>query len=232
MKKFSILFFIVSTLIFAQQKDPNKLLNRIEEKFNKVKDYEVDVLVKLDFEMIKIPESKAKIYFKQPDKIKIDSKGFAMLPKQSTNFSPTQFLKGDFTALYVRSETVDNRKLDVIKIIPNSDSTEVILSTLWIDDAEQLIRKVETTGRRSGTIHIFVDYNGNKFGLPSQIKFEFNLGSIQIPEDPRQQKEKTEDEKRPRGRQQLSGSVIIYYSKYKVNQGIADSFFDEKKEKN
>jgi len=232
MKKFSILFFIVSTLIFAQQKDPNKLLNRIEEKFNKVKDYEVDVLVKLDFEMIKIPESKAKIYFKQPDKIKIDSKGFAMLPKQSTSFSPTQFLKGDFTALYVRSETVDNRKLDVIKIIPNSDSTDVILSTLWIDDAEQLIRKVETTGRRSGTIHIFVDYNGNKFGLPSQIKFEFNLGSIQIPEDPRQQKEKTEDEKRPRGRQQLSGSVIIYYSNYKVNQGIADSFFDEKKEKN
>jgi outer membrane lipoprotein-sorting protein len=216
----------------AQQKDPNKLLNRIVEKFNRVNDYEVDLSVKLDFEMIKVPDSKAKIFFKQPDKIKIDSKGFAMIPKQSTNFSPTQFLKGDFTSLYVRSEIIGNRKLDVIKIIPDSDSTDVILSTLWIDDKEQVIRKVETTGKRSGTIHIFIDYDGNIFGLPSQIKFEFNLGNIQVPEDPRQQKEKSEDENKPRSRRQLSGSVIISYSNYIVNQGIDDSLFEDKKENN
>src|SRR3989339_1169415 len=182
MKKiFLILFIIAAAFVSAQTKDPNKILNAVRQKFNQVKDYQVDVSVKLDMSFIKVPEMHVKVFFKQPDKIKIQSEGFAMVPKQGLNFSPAQLLKGDFSTIYVRSETVDNHKIDVVKVIPNSDSSNVILSTLWIDAAESLIRKAETTTKKGGTTKIELNYDDTKYGLPSQVKLSFNLGEMQVP---------------------------------------------------
>lgn len=231
MKKFMII--ILSIFIsnsFAQTKDADKILNEVKKKFEAIHDYEVDVNIKLDFEFVKMPESKAKIYFKQPDKFKVDSKGFAMLPKQSINFSPAQLLKGDYTALYARSESLDGINTDVIKIIPNSDSAEVILTTLWVDQSQKVIRKIETTGKRAGTATVELTYDNKNLGLPSQIKFTLNsdlAGSKK--EVPQQQQTEQEEHRRWNDQRNFSGNVIVTYSNYKINKGIPDSFFEEKK---
>ncbi|MEK6552224.1 MAG: hypothetical protein AABZ54_02085, partial [Bacteroidota bacterium] len=173
------LSIIIAVSISAQTKDPNKILEAVRQKFNQAKDYQVDVSVKLDMSFIKVPDMHVKVFFKQPDRVKLQSEGFAMVPKQGLNFSPAQLLKGDFTTIYVRSETVDNHKIDVVKVIPNSDSSDVILSTLWIDAAESVIRKAETTSKKGGTTIIELSYNDYQYGLPSQIKLSFNLGDVQ-----------------------------------------------------
>ena len=95
-KHFIFILLLTSVNLFAQQKDAVKILDAVKEKFNKVKDYQADVIGKLDISFAKVPDTKATVYFKQPDKVKIDSKGFAMLPKQSVNFSPVEMLNGDF----------------------------------------------------------------------------------------------------------------------------------------
>ncbi len=232
-KYFAFVLLLTSVNLFAQQNDAQKLLDAVVHKFNKVKDYEADITVKVDISFLKVPPTKAKIFFKQPDKVKLDSKGFAMLPKQSINFSPVELLNGNYNAFYVKSETMDNRKLEVIKIIPNSDSLDIILSTLWIDEAQSLIRKVETTGKRTGTTVINLDYENLAYSLPSKVTFSFNLGNMNLPKQLQQTQEKSErkDEEHNR-RQSLSGSVILTYSNYKVNKGISDSFFEEKEKKN
>lgn len=233
MKKFfAILLTIAVTGLYGQQKDPDKFLEAVKQKFNKVNDYSADVTVKFDISFLKMADSKVKIYFKQPDKVKLDSKGFAMLPKQSVNFSPAQLFKGDYTALFVKSEVFDGKKTDVIKIIPNSDSTDIILSTLWIDVADLLIRKVEINGKRSGTTTIQLDYENTKYSLPSKVIFAFNLGNMEIPEQLQgnqqpQQQENTE--RKGRRSQKISGSVILTYSNYQINKGIPDSIFDDDK---
>jgi len=232
MKKYLFFFFlIISVNLIAQQRDANKLLNSIKQKFEKVKDYQADISIKVDISFLKVPESKATVYFKQPDKVKIDSKGFAMLPKQSVNFSPADLLNGDFNAFYVKSETVDNHELEVIKIIPNNDSLDIILSTLWIDEALSLIRKVETTGKRTGTTTIDLEYENPAYSLPSKVKFSFNLGNINMPEQLQQKQDSDEQQHQRRRGQSLSGTVILSYSNYKINKGIPDSFFEKREKK-
>lgn len=221
---------ILALSITAQSKDANKILDEVKTKFEKIRDYEVDGTIKLDFAMVKIPDTKAKIFFKQPDKVKIDAKGFAMLPKQSVNFSPSQFMTGDYTAIFVKSELINNYKLDVIKIIPNNDSSDIILSSLWIDSDEKVIRKIETTGKKSGTIQVDLTYDKKNLGLPSSVVFSFNLGNIPTTE-PKETGNQDNDESvnRSRRNMQMSGKVFMTYENYKINRGLADSFFDEKK---
>ena len=159
-----------------------------------------------------------------------------MVPKQGLNFSPAQLLKGDFTTIFVRSETVDNHKTNVVKVIPNSDSSDVILSTLWIDATESVIRKAETTSKKGGTTKIEMNYDNTKYGLPSQVKISFNLGEMQMPSTlPNQTAEKKESDDNGRRRNKvigegtsLKGTVIMNYKNYQINKGIADSFFVEK----
>ena len=230
MKKYLVFVLLIASVnLLAQQKDANKLLEALKQKFDKVKDYQADISVKVDISFLKVPETKATIYFKQPDKVKIDSKGFAMLPKQSINFSPVELLNGDYNAFYVKSETIDNRKLEVIKIIPNNDSLDIILSTLWIDESNSIIRKVETTGKRSGTTTIGLNYENPAYSLPSKVTFSFNLGNMTMPKQPQTQNDPDEHGGDHGRRQSLSGTVTLSYSNYKINKGIPDSFFEEKK---
>lgn len=232
MKKIVLLVLVfISGFGFAQSKDPNKILKAVKTRFNKVRDYQANVSVKLDMDFVKVPESRAKLYFKQPDKVKIESTGFAMLPKQSVNFSPAQFLKDNFTALYVRNETVNNKNLDVIKIIPNSDTTDVILTTVWIDQSQSIITKVETSTKKGGTIQIDFVYDPKTIPLPTTLKFSFNLGDVQMPVNVESAQSNQNDKRGDRrsGSAKLKGSVIMTYSDYKINTGIPDSFFDEKK---
>ena len=236
MKKiFMIIFGITIFTISAQTKDPNKLIDAVRQKFNKVNDYKVDVSAKLDMSFIKVPEMNAKVYYKKPDKLKVDAEGFAMLPKQGLRFSPAELLKGDFTALYVRSEMVNDRKLDVVKAIPNNDSLDVVLSTLWIDASASVIRKWESTSRKGGTTQIELNYDNFEFGLPSKIKISFTLGDVKLPVNPsNQQNENNDGDKKERRRRglpggtSLSGSVTMTYKNYQINKGIPDSFFVEK----
>ncbi len=237
MKKILItLFLITATFVSAQTKDPNKILDAVRKKFNQAKDYQVDVNVKLDMSFIKVPDMNVKVFFKQPDKIKLQAEGFAMIPKQGLNFSPAQLLKGDFTTIYVRSETLDSRKTNVIKIIPNSDSSDVILSTLWIDAAESVIRKAETTSKKGGTTKIELSYDNTKYGLPSRVKLFFNLGEMQMPStlsNQTNENKDSDDKNRRRNKaigegMSLKGSVTMNYKNYQINKGIPDSFFVEK----
>src|ERR1035437_4610341 len=132
MKSIFIVILMFNGLVLSQSKDPDLILNKVKEEFTKVKDYQVDVNIIVDVDFIKVPETKAKIYFKQPDKIHFDAEGFAMLPKDGINFSPLSFLKKNYTAIYEKEENLDGHLVSVIKIIPSSERGDIVLTTLWI----------------------------------------------------------------------------------------------------
>ena len=140
MKKLLVsIILLLYAFIFPQSKDPDLILKRVVESFNKVKDYEVEVQVKVDVDFIKVPDTKAKIYFKQPDKINFESDGFAMLPKEGINFSPMSFLKKDYTALYQKGRLyIDGHPVSVIKIIPSAEQSDIVLTTLWVDQSHNI----------------------------------------------------------------------------------------------
>ncbi len=223
-----IFYLFLSTLIFGQSKDPYAILNKVKASFAKVKDYKADISVKVNMEYLKVPDMKATMYFKQPNKTKLDSKEFAMLPKQAFNFSPTAMLEKDFSAIYVKQDKIDGRTMHVVKVIPNSDSAIIILSTVWIDAEKNLVRRVESTARRGGSTQIELMYDNNfQYPLPKKILFSLDVPKLQFIQDPRNKKLDTN--KKSGQKTTERGSVEIFYSNYKVNSGLSDDIFKEKK---
>ena len=232
MKKL-LLILIIPITLFGQSKDPNKILEAVKEKFEAVEDYEVDATITVDVNFLRVPESKTKIYFKQPDKIKLDSEGFALLPKEGINFAPTKLLNANFSSIFVKSDTLQNHNVDVIKVIPLSDSATIILTTLWVDSEMSVVRKMETTTKRNGTFEINLSYEESSYNfLPSEIRLTFSVKEIQIPKAISGELNNNENEETARKRKKnepMTGTVIVKYSNYKINQGLKDSFFEKEK---
>jgi outer membrane lipoprotein-sorting protein len=227
MKKIIIIIFLLLVTAGAQTKDPYAILNNVKKASERVKDYQADVKIKLDISFIKVPDSEAKIYYKAPDKMHIESKTFALLPKEGMDFSPAAFLKGSYTAIYVKEDVTDGVKASVVKIIPSDEKSNVILSTLWIDQHTNTIRRVETTAKVNGTFVIELKYDGkNGYNLPSSLVFTFNADRIRLPKSFNSNNSETSKSKETGSRQ---GKVYIKYNNYVVNKGISDNIFEKKK---
>jgi outer membrane lipoprotein-sorting protein len=228
MKKIFLFFLIITFAVPAQTKDPDKILNEVKKNFDKIKDYSVDITVKVDVSFLKVPDTKARIYFKKPDQVKVESKQFALLPKGALHISPTSLIKGNYTALFDRFEDYEGRKTAVIKTIPIGDSSDVILTTFWIDLSDYIIKKVEISTKINGTFTLELKYDSRaKFKqLPSSLVFSFDVSKLNIPKRFTTQNE--EDNQETTSSKPSTGRVYINYSNYKVNQGLPDSLFEEK----
>ena len=102
----------------AQEFNPQPLLDSVKNKFNKVNDYTADIKIKVNVTFIKIPVKDGKLYFKKPDKIKLVSKGFAMLPKRGMNFTFNELFEKKYNAIYIKNEVISKTNCYVVKIIP------------------------------------------------------------------------------------------------------------------
>jgi outer membrane lipoprotein-sorting protein len=220
-----ILFGI--SLVFSQNNDPEKILERVKNEFNKIEDYKADISVKVDIPFIKMPERSATLYYKQPDKIHIESEGFAMLPKEGINFSPISLFESKHTSFYEKDEMIGNVNAAVIKIIPLNDMSDILLSALWIDPEKNVILKVESSRKPTGTFSIEFDYGKREeeFNLPDLIEFTFSVDPLMFrTKNPREMR--TDESKQPEDSTKVkTGKVFIHYSNYIVNQGIPDSLF-------
>jgi hypothetical protein len=226
-----VLVYCFPFVAYCQAPDANVIVSKVKDKFKQIKDFEADVNIKVDVEFLKAPESKAKLYFKQPNRTKLESTGFAMLPKQGIGLPVATLLEGNYTTLYVGKEVVSGKNLAVVKIIPVSDTGDIILSTLWIDESRSLVQKITSSTRR-GTVQLEFSYGENAaIGLPSMVKISFDLPNFSLPKtltgdiggDTKSDAKKTPPSK------QVKGSATLTYSKYSVNKGLPDSIFDEKK---
>ena len=231
----SLLTLLLVALFFGNAypdgNDAQKILEKVKSAYSKIKDYEVHVTVKVDVEFLKVPETEATIYFKQPDKMKIASDGFAMLPRQGFNFSPASLLNGDYTAILEKEETIDHLPCYVVKVIPNGDTKDVILTTLWIDKATPAIRKIETATKSNGTHNISLEYNElfiKQYPLPSAMTFSFDLSKTNFQHG--FGNDMNDDKGKQKKNRPTKGTVHVYYSNYKINTGLSDSLFEDKKD--
>lgn len=223
--KLTLTLFIITVSLFAQKPDPETILENVKNEFEKVDDYQVNVQIHVDVEFLKMPDRQATIFYKKPDKLHIESENFTLLPKSGLNFSPLGFLSYKYTAFYVREDTLNSRKVSVIKVIPIEGDAEVILSTFWIDTERNLILKIESSRKPQGTFTVDLEYlkTVGNFWLPSSIVFTFNLEPALLPGKIAEEfyKGKNNDDSKDK-----TGKVYLYYSDYKVNQELPDNIFE------
>jgi len=221
---FFILFFSV-TSGFAQD-DAMRLLQKVKAKMDRVNDYAATGKMRTDVVFIKAPVSNIRVYYKKPNRFKINRDGgISLLPKGgiSVNLNALM-LTNDFTALDAGKTTVAGKEVRVVKLLPLQENSDVVLSTMYIDERRLLVLKTNTTTRENGTYEMEMQFgNYADYGLPDKVTFSFNTKDYKLPkgitlefDDGSKQQQLPKNKK---------GRIEISYASYQVNKGVSDAMF-------
>ncbi len=182
-----MLVLMLSTLFMFQSanaQDANTLFKKLKAQWERVAGYEAEGMMKTRVGYLKIPPTSIKLQYKKPDQMRLLSeKGVSFLPKGVSMLNMSQlFSDANVVVLDAGITEKNKRKLNAIKIIPNDPKSQVVLATLWVDAATNLIMQSSTTTRDQGTIELEMTYGKyKKQGLPDEILFSFDARSFQLP---------------------------------------------------
>jgi hypothetical protein len=205
-----------------------EIIQKVRLKLDKVNDYEAKGKMMTNVAFIKAPVATVKVYYKKPNKLKINNEsGISFIPKGSVNINLNNIFVNTtgFNIIDVGREEGTN--LRIIKLLPKDDNADVVLSTLYIDEADTLIKKTKTTTRENGTYELEMKYGRYAtYGLADKVIFSFNTKDYKLPKgitfdyDDGSKKEQT-----PGKLKNKKGKVEISYSNYIINKGVPDSVF-------
>ena len=216
-----MLLFLLSPDFIQAQEDPARYLDAIEKKYFGLKDYMVDVIVHFDVEALKAPDMQARLYYKAPDKIKVESKNVFFFPKEGGYFNPSLFKKKDFDVRPLERLTYEGRRAVRLRLTPTETNRHQQGFVLTIDTERNLIREINTSPSEGRAIRAVIEYGKfADFELPVRIELTLDIPSV----EPNGMKEFGSFSQRSK---RITGKVEIAYSNYKVNSGLRDEIFNE-----
>lgn len=214
----------VSLLCHAQ--DADVLVKKIKAKLDMVNDYEASGKMKTNVTFLKVPEADVKIYFKKPNQLKIkNEKGISFVPKGAVSINLSNIISGNqYTAIDAGTDKVGLVTTRVIKLLPDDDNADVVLSTLYIDEARLVVLKAKTTTRDNGSYQLEMTYGKYaNYCLPDKLVFTFNTKDYKLPKgvtfdfDDGAANKPAEKNK--------NGKAEITFNAYSVNKGVDDGVF-------
>jgi hypothetical protein len=221
-----ILLCLALLLLFSPQwiqaqEDAFSYLDSIEKKYVGLKDYTADVMVHFDIETFKAPDMQAKLYYKAPDKMKVESKRVLFFPREGGFFNPALFKKDIFEIKFLERLTYEGRKAVKLKLTPQKAKRNIQHFVLAIDTDRNLIREMEVIQFDGREIKAVIEY-GKFYGfeLPAYIQLKLDIPSFET-EGPKEFDQLVQKPKR------VTGSIEMTYSNYKVNSGLSDEIFKE-----
>jgi hypothetical protein len=228
MKKIILLLITCYPLLLSAQ-DVTALVQKVKTKLEQVTDYEATGKMKTNVVFLKVPVATVKVYYKKPNRLKIkNEKGISFVPKGAVNINMSNILSsGKYTVLDAGTDKIGGTAVKVVKLLPEDDNADVVLSTLYIDEANAVIRKAKTTTKDNGTYELEMSYgNYISYGLPDKVIFSFNTKDYKMPkgvtfdfEDGTAAK-KAEDKTKPK-----KGKVELSFKNYSINKGVSDAIF-------
>lgn len=229
MRLFLSLSMVLSICHGAMAQDANVLIGKIRAKMDLVNDYKATGMLKTDVSFLKIPVSKINVLYKKPDRFRIKKDGgISLLPKGGVSVNLNALMStGEVTAIAGGDAIVNGSTLKVVKLLPAQEESDIILSTLYIDEKNLLIRKAVTTTRENGTYQMEMAYGKYAgYGLPDKVVVTFNTKDYKLPKGITFEYEPGEKPVSPNDPQKSKkGKVEITYSGYDINIGLTDAAF-------
>ena len=242
MIKYKLLSLSISlAFFFAQQSIEERIIAKTNEQFNLIEDYQVNMVVNLDIPAFRMPKKKYKIYYKQPNKIKVKAKGFGVLPKTGLFTSPNDNFDNlkdinlsldsglEVDRVILRGTLiVDSLKLDM----PNEYSRITFVPTVEvkIDTSKWVIENVTT---KLDTLKLFQINNSyasfeDEFYMPEKSTVEYYLKDKKIFNWINKDVSNIigQDESLMKNNSTVKGTISVLYTDYEINKGISDKIFD------
>src|SRR5688572_17947252 len=229
MKQTGIVLLLANSIsVAAQAQSAEELVLRIKEKIEKVSDYEAVGKMKMNVVFIKAPVANVKVYFKKPDKLKIiNESGISLVPKGSININMGNIIGNIGGSDIIDAGKDDKTGLRIVKLLPKDENANVVLSILYIDEKQLLVKKAKTTTKESGTYELEMTYGRYAgFGLADKVIFSFNTKEYKLPKgvsfDYDDGSGKQPDANKIKDNK---GIIEMSYSGYTINKGVADNVF-------
>lgn len=220
------LFLLGATTAAGQPPIPSGelILKHVEEGLASLIDYTVTLDVTADIERLNVPPMKVRMFFKKPDRVHFDARGFALLPRDGLAFNV-----GRLTARYhvarVDRETLDSVAMYRVTLQAKSERARPRSVLLYVHPGRWTPEKLVTpqTGDRlmSARFH-YTKVEG--FWLPEEMVALFSFAAPDSA-DPNLFEQFTPPRQQQKPR---SGSVTVRYSGYQVNTGLSDDLFQER----
>ena len=241
--KFLVAALIISQAIANQEEDDyaNAIIEKTESQYRSIKDYQVKMTISMKIPAFRMPKKKYTVFFKQPDKLEIKSKGFGLLPRTgmftspSENFDNLTDVAVDKNSLNLKENRVilrGNLIVDSLAIKMPNDYAKVTFKPtvdVTIDTSHWVITEVVTKIDTIKIMQINNEYgfvDGDHF-LPVRSTVEYFVKDARISKWLKkdigsfignQQKTDIQDD-------MVKGKITVLYNKYKVNRGIDESVF-------
>ena len=228
MKNSKVLYSLLFALLIptmGKSQTAAELIKQVRLRLDKVNDYEAKAKMKTNVSFIKAPEAEVKIYFKKPNKLRINNEsGISFIPKGSVNINlNTIFTQGDGSYDIIDMGKEDKTGLRIIKLLPKDENADIALSTLYIDEKQFLIKRSKTTSKDNGTYELEMTYGKYaQWGLADKVVFSFNTKDYKLPKGVTFD---YDDGTQPNKPKEKKGTVEISYTNYTINEGVPDSVF-------
>ena len=220
---YAFLFFASSS--WAQSE--TELLKAVKIKLDKVANYKAKGKINIDVPFIKAPSSSITVYFKEPDKFKIEKEdGLSIFPKSGVSMNVSSLLSNShYTAVPAGEAIVKGVTTKIVKLLPLDETSDVVLTTLYIDAKNALVRKAAVTTKESGSYEVEMDYGRYaSWGLPDKVVFSFSTKDYKLPKGLTFEYDKGTT-KKPEPPKNTKGRIEVFYSEYSINKGVSDAVF-------
>ena len=240
--KILFLFLLANSNAFSNN-NPEYIIKKTDDQFREINNYQVDMVISIAIPAFRMPKKKYKVYFKQPDKIKVKSRGFGLLPKTGMFTSPVENFSNlsniRFSKDFSRTEPneimlVGDLVLDSLALdVPNEYARLTFKPTVdvkvdtqnWV--ITQVLTKIDTV--KIMEINNFYDIVDDSFYMPIRSTVEYYV------KDARLSKWINKDIGTIMGNNHnmniesdmVKGLISVNYAKYRVNRGIKDSIFED-----
>ncbi|MBC7555197.1 MAG: hypothetical protein H7257_14605 [Taibaiella sp.] len=231
----ALLFVLLFSFVYRiQAQDESKLYYTLRNKIMTVKDYVAAVEMKIDVSYMKIPRLKGTLYYKNPDKMRLErAGGISLLPKKNINLTLSNLIPaGNVMVIDVGEAVTAGKKARILKVVPEDDLSNIVLTKIWVDEAEMLALRTETTTRNDGTVIMDLAFGKySAYGLPDKVTIYMDLKDYKLPQGVTmdynsQPATKVDDSKKGKSQK---GTIQINYLNYEINKGIPDEKFKDKK---
>ena len=237
-----IILLFTQIFLFANDHyltDVEMVVDKTQKQFEKAFDYQVTMKIELKVPGFRMPKKKYKVFFKQPNKLKIKSRGFGMLPKTGIFTSP----KDNFDNLknmrlistnnnngqvYIKGEViVDSLKLKMPNEYAKLGFRPTV--TVKIDTNNWVINNIITELDTLKLVEITNTYEkvDDNYVMPSASTVQYFIKDAKLSgwlkkditsivgQNPLEQKS-----------DMVEGKISILYEDYIINRGIKDKVFD------
>ena len=193
--------------VALQAEAPRETLAQVQRQYEGVKDYTGRVHVAADIPDIELPARDFTVYVKRPDKVKIESTGLVILPRDVLLLGNLEGHLADSARVTANGATREGgRLIRCLKLFPqDTASRERVL--LWVDVARRTLVRSELWAGANRLLAVYWQYVkvNDCFWMPAEVKCEISGGIL--------------------GRAG-PGTVTVTFADYRVNTGLSDELFD------